>query len=35
LKQFPQLKLAKTIPGSTPEDAVKATEEGVAMVLVY
>ncbi len=35
LKNFPQLNLGKAIPASTPEDAVKATEQAVAMVLVY
>jgi S1-C subfamily serine protease len=35
LKDFPQLKLANPKPSATSEDTVKATEQGVAMVLVY
>ena len=35
LKNFPQLKLASPDTVATPEAAVKATEEAVAMVLVY
>lgn len=35
LKHFPQLKLDTAKAASSPEEAVKATEAGVAMVLVY